>query len=716
MSGKTRITLPSSVPFPVTVSAIKFRLGDFIKRRSTLLVYKYWSWEDVPDEESKHEEQVKTTKEKIELMASFECPVEGELVGLYVGAGDRIASDTHLIAEVQEACTHDVQFGGLCAVCGKVLDEVDYSGYDVAKRAPIAMSHGRTDLKISLSEAERIEQNSAKRLLKEERLILVVDLDQTVIHATVDPTVGEWMKDPSNPNYPAVKDVQCFSLQEEVLWPARWVGPRPPPHVCWYYVKLRPGTREFLESVSTKYELHIYTMATRAYARNIAKIIDPDGRYFGDRILSRDESGSLTQKSLKRLFPVDTSMVVVIDDRGDVWNWSDNLIKVVPYDFFVGIGDINSSFLPRQAALLGPSKRRKSVEKVLEEERGGEGEKGETKERKEEENLEKNEGEREEEREDEREEREREDGDRDGEREEEEETKEEPSSPVDRILELGGGEDNANLLAEQTSKRSASLEQQQHDRPLAKLQHDLEQKIEHPVESQPREDEANLLCDDDNELESLGQALVRIHNEFYFEYEGKKNPDVKDIMKSMKRLVFQEYTFLFSGILPLGSNLDTADIVIWARSFGANVVSDYTASVTHVICRNAGTFKVKLAKSLNPSVRIVNPDWFFKCISLWEKVAEDEYEFEIKKQDLLSPSELENFKKKSENFDFGAESLNWTELDKEVEEFLSSSEDESEVESRKRVDDTENDNFKRPKNESDDDDEFEKEFMLELES
>lgn len=35
-------------------------------------------------------------------------------------------------------------------------------------------------------------------------------------------------------------------------------------------------------------------------------------------------------------------MAVVVDDRADVWDWSDNLIRVRPYDFFVGIGDINA--------------------------------------------------------------------------------------------------------------------------------------------------------------------------------------------------------------------------------------------------------------------------------------------------------------------------------------------------------------------------------------
>ena len=43
------------------------------------------------------------------------------------------------------------------------------------------------------------------RLLKERRLVLLCDLDQTLIHTDVDPTLNEWMNDPTNPNYPALQ-------------------------------------------------------------------------------------------------------------------------------------------------------------------------------------------------------------------------------------------------------------------------------------------------------------------------------------------------------------------------------------------------------------------------------------------------------------------------------------------------------------------------------
>jgi len=38
----------------------------------------------------------------------------------------------------------------------------------------------------------------------------------------------------------------------------------------------------------------------------------------------------MSLKHLKRLFPVDDSMVAILDDRGSVWQWCDNLIPVKP--------------------------------------------------------------------------------------------------------------------------------------------------------------------------------------------------------------------------------------------------------------------------------------------------------------------------------------------------------------------------------------------------
>lgn len=53
-----------------------------------------------------------------------------------------------------------------------------------------------------------------------------------------------------------------------------------------------PGWEGFLEDMAEKYEMHVYTMGTRAYAEEVCAAIDPDGKIFGGRLLSRDESGS----------------------------------------------------------------------------------------------------------------------------------------------------------------------------------------------------------------------------------------------------------------------------------------------------------------------------------------------------------------------------------------------------------------------------------------
>ena len=55
------------------------------------------------------------------------------------------------------------------------------------------MTHLANGPLVSLEEAQRIEKETAQHLLKSRKLSLIVDLDQTIVHATVDPTVGEWI-------------------------------------------------------------------------------------------------------------------------------------------------------------------------------------------------------------------------------------------------------------------------------------------------------------------------------------------------------------------------------------------------------------------------------------------------------------------------------------------------------------------------------------------
>ena len=123
---------------------------------------------------------------------------------------------------------------------------------------------------IRLQQAQKLGKADSDRLLKDRKLVLLVDLDQTLIHTT-------------NDNIPAnIRDVYHFQLY----------GPSSP----WYHTRLRPGTHHFLDSVSSLYELHICTFGARNYAHTVTAFLDIDQRFFSNRILSRDECFDPTSK------------------------------------------------------------------------------------------------------------------------------------------------------------------------------------------------------------------------------------------------------------------------------------------------------------------------------------------------------------------------------------------------------------------------------------
>ena len=524
------------------------------------------------------------------------------------------------------------------------------------------MVHNNVSLTISENEAARADDEAKRRLLASKKLSLVVDLDQTIIQATVDPTVADWQKDEHNPNHDAVKDVRAFLLKDD----------GPGNRGCWYYIKLRPGLKDFLENISKIYELHIYTMGTRAYAKNIADIIDPERKIFGDRILSRDESGSSTAKNLQRLFPVDTKMVVIIDDRGDVWKWSPNLIKVTPYDFFVGIGDINSSFLPKKPE---PKPSQKTAAIVAPQAQDGQAE-GATKEVPQPETN--------------------------GKPGEETETHlaggskppaASSASPLAQLVAMGGGDDPATRQA-QTTRQDEALAAQLEDRPLLQKQKQLEAEDAATESTAGKEDgtpgnvsassdvysdsdkpKHNLLQDHDCELSQLEESLHKVHSEFYDIYcrqlsaaqggrlgqlrGGQKRklpseksdldlvPDIKTVLPLVKSKVLAGVVIVFSGVVPLGTDVGSTDSAILATSFGARIEEYVSRWTTHVVAARNRTLKVRKAiKRGKGRIKIVNPQWLTDSINCWSKVDERPYLLDTEGKngsheddDILSESE-----------------------------------------------------------------------------
>ena len=492
------------------------------------------------------------------------------------------------------------------------------------------MVHNNVSLKISKDEATRVEDEAKRRLLATKKLSLVVDLDQTIIHATVDPTVAEWQKDGSNPNNEAVKDVRSFLLKDD----------GPGNRGCWYYVKLRPGLETFLENIAKIYELHIYTMGTRQYAKHIADIIDPDHRIFGDRILSRDESGSMTAKNLQRLFPVDTKMVVIIDDRADVWKWSPNLIKVIPYDFFVGIGDINSSFLPKRPDIQPLPKvedkpaalPEDGADPLSEQQPSINGTSDVV----------------------------------DASTKDATTLVDNNASPLDTLVALGNIDNEASRSL-QSTQQVETIAAQVEERPLAQMQRKLENEVaaidsisvNHTDDSsqtnvEPERPKQNLLQDHDQELFHLETSLRAVHTAFFDAYtqnladtqggrlsqlRGTKKqklapetsaldltPDIKTVMPNVKMKVFEDTVLVFSGMVPLGMDIGTTDLAIQAASFGARIDEDITKHTTHLVAARNRTQKVRTAiRKRKGRIKIVSPQWLYDSISSWSQRDETPY-------------------------------------------------------------------------------------------
>jgi RNA polymerase II subunit A C-terminal domain phosphatase len=134
------------------------------------------------------------------------------------------------------------------------------------------MTHDANGPTVSLREAQRLEKKTAQHLYKSRKLSLIVDLDQTIVHATVDPTVGEWIAegeawearraeaidekgkpngsdgdddddDEVNPNWEALKDVKKFRLAPESFAPHSRIKGKAKARVedegCLYYIKPR---------------------------------------------------------------------------------------------------------------------------------------------------------------------------------------------------------------------------------------------------------------------------------------------------------------------------------------------------------------------------------------------------------------------------------------------------------------------------------------------
>ena len=123
------------------------------------------------------------------------------------------------------------------------------------------------------------------------RPLLILDLDETLVHASVE------------------RRVTGFDFQFLVNMP---------PESVMVYVKVRPFAEEFLRRMSQLFEVCVFTASVSAYADNVLDRLDPQGRYIHHRLYR--EHCTFTQgcyvkdlsrmgRSMERLCLVDNSPI-----------------------------------------------------------------------------------------------------------------------------------------------------------------------------------------------------------------------------------------------------------------------------------------------------------------------------------------------------------------------------------------------------------------------
>ncbi|EDW92560.1 RNA polymerase II subunit A C-terminal domain phosphatase [Drosophila yakuba] len=570
------------------------------------------------------------------------------------------------ILELSE-CIHTTVIKDMCADCGADLRQNENGQ---TSEASVPMVHTMPDLKVTQKLAQKLGHDDTRRLLADRKLVLLVDLDQTVIHTTND-TV------PDN-----IKGIYHFQLYG--------------PHSPWYHTRLRPGTAEFLERMSQLYELHICTFGARNYAHMIAQLLDPEGKFFSHRILSRDECFNATSKTdnLKALFPNGDSMVCIIDDREDVWNMASNLIQVKPYHFFQHTGDINAPPGLSKHELDGEGVDFKEITEKQEDkdktesssevkpEDTDKGDNTVTSTSKDddvnEESVDVFELE----------------GDaKDAEISNASSATEAPKEPSDKL----NGKTNAEdiVVIDDSSSGSPDAEKAASDgedvvviddnskestkaevHPTAAEKNEVvASSTTSPEEKEPSAD-ADVATtskapslrvplegqkqieieDPDDYLLYLEVILRNIHKRFYSIYdETTEIPDLKVIVPKIRCEVLRGKNLVFSGLVPTQMKLEQSRAYFIAKSLGAEVKPNIGKEITHLVAVNAGTYKVNAAKK-EPAIKVVNANWLWTCAERWEHVEEKLFPLDRKVRNkgrqppahCHSPEHVVNYSERSE--------------------------------------------------------------------
>ncbi|XP_021857663.2 RNA polymerase II C-terminal domain phosphatase-like 5 [Spinacia oleracea] len=208
----------------------------------------------------------------------------------------------------RQQCVHPSFMNDNCTCCGQHI--VDCG---VPATTPFGYIHH--DLTLTPDEIKRIRDDNLQYLLDNKKLHLVLDLDHTLIHAKRIENLTSEEKE----SIERVDDIYTIFGGTNYS----------------IAVKLRPGVKEFIEKVSCIFDLSIYTMGSRDYAREVHKLlVSKAGFPVCPWVIAREDCVKEKKKGLGVVLSHE-KVVVIVDDTRDVWgSCKENLVRIGRYEYF----------------------------------------------------------------------------------------------------------------------------------------------------------------------------------------------------------------------------------------------------------------------------------------------------------------------------------------------------------------------------------------------
>jgi RNA polymerase II subunit A C-terminal domain phosphatase len=264
--------------------------------------------------------------EKKNFIDTVDVVCENSGVLYYVAQAKKLYRGDEIIY-CQDLCLHQVLYIDICLQCNDKLtsDEMSHREF----KPVIAATH---HLKFSKDEQTRVDQEISENLLKKQKLLLMLDLDNTLVHSVF------------------CSKLMTYEKADDIFY--CYHG-----HRNKFVVKIRPHLDEFFDMIDSKYDYFIYTKGTRSYAEQVIRNLNVYFEFKGKKITLTKEklitaNEFVNQKSIQLVLPQTDNLHLILDDLPSVWEESDqpNLVFTKPFWYWdevhnkIIMADINRKY------------------------------------------------------------------------------------------------------------------------------------------------------------------------------------------------------------------------------------------------------------------------------------------------------------------------------------------------------------------------------------